>query len=63
MHKLMTICILSAALSGCALLTIPIKVAGKVTTKAATTTVKATGKAAAAGVKAAIPEGEEDVAE
>ena len=59
MHKLISILILSAALTGCSLITAPVKIAGKVATKTATTTVKVTGKAATAGIKAAIPDGEE----
>lgn len=59
MLKLVYSFFLGATLTGCALITAPVKVAGKVATKTATTTVKITGKAATAGVKAAIPNKEE----
>jgi hypothetical protein len=54
MHKLISICILSATLTGCALVTTPVKVVGA----AATTTIKVGGTAAGAGIKAAVPDGD-----
>ena len=56
MKQLLIVALLSTALTGCAIIKAPFKVAGK----AAKTGVKVTGKAAKGTVKAVVPGGGEE---
>ena len=56
MQKMIFILVMSVALTGCALITTPVKVVGV----AATTTIKVAGTATCAGIKTLTPDGSDD---